>query len=335
MRMPPLTALRAFESAGRKKSFTRAAECLNVSTGAISRQIRVLEDFLGKQLFVRANREVTLTPAGCEYLEQLTEAFGLIGRATDRIMSVPENAPFRLSTSPTFTQKWLMPRLVSYNSLCSHHDLQLTMCVTGVDFRHDNLDAAIQLGGEDAMRSRSFNLFRTDLVAVCSPKLLKGSIPLNRVEDLHKHTLLHSSARMKNWERWLSEAGHPDIKGAHTLVFESSSLAYQAAVAGLGIAIGQLPLLVDDLKSGSLVIPFPITVPDSSRWNLVVPDRTPHNRTLKRFLDWVLREAKATAADVDEMLGNLEEFGASTKLPKIGTMKRPDRRVSQDLTATC
>lgn len=307
MRIPPLTALRAFEAAGRRLSFTKAASELCVTPGAISRQIRVLEDFLAVPLFVRANREVTLTKEGSDYLGRITEAFAVIRSATDQLMELPVGAPLRVSTSPTFVLRWLMPRLISFYSQYPDNNLQLTMSLASVDFQRDDLDATIKLGHEGTPQSVVRKLFRADLVAVCSPKLRQQGPPLMRVTDLARYAWLHTTARPENWRIWLAEAGAEGLKGSTTLRFESSSLAYQAAIEGVGIAIAQLPLVLDELANGQLVMPFPIVTPDDDIYNLIWPDRTPRNPSFKPFRDWMLDQSQRTAERIEVVIAEIQQ----------------------------
>lgn len=306
-RLPPLTALKTFECAGRLLSFTMAAEELGVTPGAVSRQIRVLEDFLGIQLFIRSGREVSLTPSGTLYLGDLSEAFTRIRRVTDQLIGVPDDAPLRVSSSMTFTMRWLMPRLLSFHLKHADSNLQLTMSLAPVDFQRDDLDATLKLGCEDTPHSVVRSLFRPDLAPVCSPRLLDGPEPLRRVEDLNRHTLLHSTARPDNWKLWLEKTESPSITGARQLEFDSSSLAYQAAIDGIGVAMAQLPLVLEDLRSGLLVMPFPVSVPDSDVYNLIWPDRSPRNRSFLPFRDWLLAEARDMSKQVDAVLKDLAE----------------------------
>lgn len=306
-RLPPLTALRTFETAGRLLSFTMAAEELGVTPGAVSRQIKVLEDFLGIQLFIRSGREVSLTKSGSVYLDDMTEAFARIRNATSLLIGVPDDAPLRVSTSATFTMRWLMPRLMSFHSKHADSTLQLTMSLAPVDFQRDDLDATLKLGYEDTPHAVVRTLFRPDLVPVCSRKLLEGGERLLSIDDLNRHTLLHSSARPGNWNLWLKKVGRPDITGGRRLEFESSSLAYQAAIDGIGIAMAQLPLVLQDLRSGQLVMPFLATVPDSEVYNFIWPDRTPRNRNFQPFRDWIIAEAQKTSQEVDKVLKEIGE----------------------------
>jgi LysR family glycine cleavage system transcriptional activator len=258
-------------------------------------------------LLIRSGREVILSKQGSTYLTDLTEALARIRFATEQLIGVPHDAPLRVSTSATITMRWLMPRLISFHSKNADSNLQLTMSLARVDFQRDDLDATLKLGFEDTPHAVVRALFRPDLVPVCSRRLLEGDEPLARIEDLQRHTLLHSSARAGNWELWLREVGHADIAGARRLEFESSSLAYQAAIDGIGIAMAQLPLVLEDLRSGQLVMPFPVTVPDSEVYNLIWPDRTPRNRHFAAFRDWILAQAQETASQSEAVL---KEIGA-------------------------
>lgn len=276
-----------------------------MTPGAISRQIKVLEDFLGLQLFVRSGRDVSLTKVGDEYLAQMTDAFTQIRAATALLTSLPQGAPLRVSTSITFTMRWLMPRLMSFHSKHADSNLQLTMNLAAVDFQRDDLDATIKLGHEDTPHSVVRKLFDAPLVAVCSPRLVEQYGPFEDLGALNALTLLHSTARDRNWSTWLAGAGRPDIVGAHRLSFESSSLAYQAAIEGVGVAIAQVPLVLDELRSGQLVVPFPVATPDDEVYNLIWPNRSPRNPKFPSFRDWIMSEASQTAQQIDIVLEGL------------------------------
>lgn len=308
--LPPLTALKTFECAGRLLSFTMAAQELGVTPGAVSRQIKVLEDFVGIQLFVRSGRDVSLTRQGAEYLAELTDVFVRLRKATEQLVGLPDDAPLRVSTSATFTMRWLMPRLMSFYASHPDRNLQLTMSLAPVDFQRDELDATLKLGYEDTPHSVVRQLFRPALLPVCSPVLIEQGT-LREPADLDQHTLLHSSARPQNWALWLDAIGRPEIKGARQLRFESSSLAYQAALEGVGIAMAQLPLVLDDLESGRLVLPFPMWTQDSEFYNLISPDRSPRNPTFVPFRDWMSAQARVTVQQMDAFLAGLTEKRAA------------------------
>ena len=287
--LPPLNAVRTFEAAGRNLSFTLAARELNVTPGAVSRQVKLLEEFLGTRLFERANREVKLTAAGSAYLEELTEAFSRVNAATARFTEARGDQKLRLSSSITFTLRWLIPRLITFHAAYPGSQIQLTTSLKPIDFRMDDVDVAIRLGSGKWRNSVSHYLISSDLVPVCSPSLLKERV-LRSVDDLSSHTLLHSTARPFNWSIWLKGAGAADLEASRGIYFESSSLALQAAVEGMGVAIGQVALISEDLQTGRLVMPFDTVVTEENAFYVLYAEGATRNKTLQRFCDWVLKE---------------------------------------------
>jgi LysR family glycine cleavage system transcriptional activator len=300
-RLPPLKSLRAFEAAGRNLSFTLAAQELNVTPGAISRQIKLLEDFLGTLLFKRANREVTLTAAGASYLESLTDLFARVHAATERVVKARDNRELRLSCSLTFTLRWLLPRLIGFHSAQPGIDLQLTTSIKPVDFRVDDFDAAIRFGQGQWTNLAAHRLFGADLVPVCSPSLLREGPPLRKFADLPRHTLLHSTARPANWSKWFAAAGIEQIDDKHAIIFESSSLAFQAAIEGMGVAMGQLQLVAEDLAAGRLLMPFDLIVPDVDSFYLLHSESAARNKAFQKFRHWLLDQAHLDAARIEKI----------------------------------
>jgi len=288
--LPPLNAVRTFEAAGRNLSFTLAARELNVTPGAVSRQVKLLEEFIGTRLFERANREVKLTHAGALYLEDLTEAFVRVNAATARFAEARGDQKLRLSSSITFTLRWLIPRLITFHAVNPGAQVQLTTSLKPVDFRIDDVDLAIRLGSGDWPNSVKHLLMRSELVPVCSPNLLKDR-PLRTIDDLATHTLLHSTARPRNWPIWLKGAGNADLECDKGIFFESSSLALQAALEGMGIAIAQTPLVAEDLQTGRLVMPFDRIVTEEDAFYILYAEGAMRNKTLQRFRDWLLKQA--------------------------------------------
>jgi LysR family transcriptional regulator, glycine cleavage system transcriptional activator len=288
--LPPLNAVRTFEAAGRNLSFTLAARELNVTPGAVSRQIKLLEEFIGARLFERANREVKLTRAGALYLEDLTEAFSRINAATACFAESRGDQTLRLSSSITLTLRWLIPRLITFHAVNPGAQVQLTTSLKPVDFRIDDVDLAIRLGSGDWPNSVKHLLMRSELVPVCSPNLLKDR-PLRAIGDLAAHTLLHSTARPRNWPIWLRGAGNTDLECDKGIFFESSSLALQAAIEGMGIAIAQPPLVSEDLQAGRLVTPFDRIVTEDDAFYILYAEGAMRNKMLQRFRDWLLKQA--------------------------------------------
>ena len=294
-RVPPLNALRAFEAAGRYLSFTLAAAELGVTPGAISRQIRLLEDHLAVRLFHRGYREVTLTPGGRDYLAELTEAFRRIEDSTRRLRGAHRQRPLHIFSSMMFTMRWLMPRLHSYEGVASGNIRLSTSIASEPDpFGGGDVDAAIFLCAESPVGLRCHKLFASRLVPICSPALLTRT-PLHRVEDLRNHTLLHSAVFPDSWAKWLAPSG-PIAPTQQAVSFGSSSLAYQAAIEGLGVAMGQIALIRDDLAARRLVVPLPGVLQDGSGYIVAHPETVIGNELLAGFMRWLLAEAARETA---------------------------------------
>lgn len=293
---PPLNPLRTFEVAGRLLSFSRAAEDLNVTPGAVSRQIKVLEDYLGLSLFQRGHRDVRLTPEGEAYLAVLSDAFGRIDSVTRRLTERHEGHRLHIWCSMTFAMRWLVPRLPVFHAANPDRNVLFTTSLRPVDFSSGDVDVAIRLGPDTWPGIVAHELFRTQLTPVCSPALLQDRDPLGCADDLAGLTLLHSTVRPRDWARWLESAGARTVKPDQGMKFESSSLAYQAAIEGVGVAMGQRALIAGDLAMGRLVAPFDLVTEDESGFYLLYPERSAGARHLQVFRDWVLDEARRDAA---------------------------------------
>ena len=286
-RLPPLNALRAFEAAGRHLSFTAAASELNVTPGAVSRQVKQLEQYLGIPLFVRGYREVSLTAAGRTFLGVLSDTFGQIGDASRRLMQAHNNRPLTIFASMMFTMYWLMPRLGAFKK-AHEGNIRLTTSLIAVPdiFSDGDVDAAIWLGQSMRTDMHCHRLMESRLVPICSPALLHRQ-PLRQVADLQHHTLLHSLVFPQNWTNWLTSVGRPDITGAGSLALGSSSMAYQAAIKGMGVALGQVAFIRDDVAAGRLATPFAEILQDGSAYFLAYREKMPRNPTLESFITWL------------------------------------------------
>jgi LysR family glycine cleavage system transcriptional activator len=290
LRLPPLGALRAFEAAARHTSFTRAAAELFVTPGAISRQIATLEEFVGFPLFERTNREVKLTVSGVEYAQSISGAFSAIQDATRHLLASRQQAPLRISAPLTFALRWLIPRLASFKSLHPQDDYRLTTVVPIPLKLTTEFDVGIRIlrSSADVVAHR---LFDVELVPVCSPRLLAQGPPLRQPADLRHHVLLNSSARLKDWPLWLAEAGLPDIDPSSGVQFESSSVAYEGALEGMGVALAMKGLVGDHLASGRLVMPFDLAYADGSAFCIVYARKAETSPQVARFRDWIVQEA--------------------------------------------
>ena len=254
-RLPPLNAIKAFESAARLGSFTRAAVELGVTHGAVSRQIRLLEGWLGTRLFLRTSRNVVPTQAGADLLDETKMLLDRLAAVSQRLQKgAPKTGMLRVSALPTFAMRWLIPRLPAFQR--DHPDLELrvvTASTPAEQFRMD-VDAVISGPSRHPGWGRTPFLGEAYLPLLC-PKLL-SEFPLRACADLAKHTLLHAATRRELWLRWLTAAGVPELKPGRELVFEHFYFAIQAALEGLGVIMGPVALVSDELRSGRLVAPI-------------------------------------------------------------------------------
>jgi LysR family glycine cleavage system transcriptional activator len=292
-RLPPLNQIKAFEAAGRLLSIQNAAAELCVTPAAISRQVRGLEEYLGKQLFVRDHRAVRLTPEGGRYLQEITEGLELIRKATLNLTRTSERRVLKIQAYTTFSMKWLIPRLSSFHAKNPDIDVRLTTSLAPVDFHRGDIDAAIRLGIEANPELAADWLVPNELVPVCSSAFLKEHPELANPKNLGKATLLHSLARPDDWAKWLRAAGLGKIDGYAGLKYESSVMIYQAAIEGHGIAIAQRILVTDDLASGRLIMPYQFVLDEGPfTYYLVYPKSKPHSPEFETFRDWIKSLAK-------------------------------------------
>jgi LysR family glycine cleavage system transcriptional activator len=290
-RLPSLNGLHAFEAAARHLSFTNAAAELNVTQTAISHQIRRLEEELGIRLFVRQNRALALTAEARDYLPGVRAAFNDLRLATDRLRRKDNEHVLTVSTLASFAAKWLLPRLSSFQEEHPGIDVRITTSTALVDFRNGDVDAALRYGRGHWPGLRADWLMSDELFPVCSPALLKGSRPLKCPQDLAQHTLLHSSGGYDDdWRLWLTAAGLPtDISEQPGLTFDLIFMTVQAAIDGIGVAMGRTTYVEGDIAKGRLVVPFKITLPAEAGFYLVSPEARADSRKLAAFRQWLGR----------------------------------------------
>ncbi len=299
--LPPLNALRAFEAAARHLSFTKAAEELHVTPAAISHQIKALEEQLGVPLFRRLTRALRLTQAGQAALPPLRDGFDKLADAVDLLRAHEESGAITVSLDPSFAAKWLVPRLDRLRA--AHPDLDVRLDATDklVDFQRDNVDLAIRYGGGNYPGLEAERLISEEIFPVCSPKLREGPEPLAQPGDLRHHTLIHlewdsEDVTAPTWRMWLLAAGIHDIDFTRGPVFSMTTLALQAAIEGLGVALASSFLVADDLAAGRLVVPFDLSVCDplDFAYHIVVPKRTADLPKVVAFKTWLLDEIART-----------------------------------------
>jgi LysR family glycine cleavage system transcriptional activator len=289
-RLPPLNAIKAFEAAARHASFTRAAEELCVTQGAVSHQVKGLETELGIKLFKRERQRLIITAAGRDYLEVVRDAFDRIALGTERLLQRQTAGALTVSTSPDFAAKWLVHRLSRFGEVHPEIDLRVSATMHHVDFAREDVDLAVRHGdgswpGLDVVRLCSEELF-----PVCSPALLSGRQRMSKPADLLKFPLLHLDDR-KNWAKWLDAAGVADPDLSHGPVLNRPSMAIDAAVDGQGVALARTTLAAWDLINGRLVRPFTTTLRLSKMYWIVCPKATSTLPKIATFRRWLLTEA--------------------------------------------
>jgi LysR family transcriptional regulator, glycine cleavage system transcriptional activator len=289
-RLRSLNGLRAFEAAARHLSFTLAASELNVTQTAISHQIRRLEEELGIQLFVRKNRALALTPEARDYLPGIRAAFNDLRLATDRLLRKDTDHVLTVSTLASLAAKWLLPRLSGFQEAHSDIDVRITTSTALVDFKNGDVDAAIRYGRGHWPGLRSDWLMADEIFPVCSPALLAGDKPLRRPEDLADHVLLHSSSgNDDDWRLWLTAAGLPtNLSKQPGVTFDLFFMTVQAAIDGIGVAIGRTSYVEADIAKGRLVVPFKIALPVDAGFYIVSPEETADKPKLIAFRKWLI-----------------------------------------------
>ncbi len=271
----------ASRPAARHLSFSRAADELRVTHGAVSRAVRNLEDHLGVQLMIRATRSVRLTPIGASYAAEIRDVLEHLAAATS----------VSVSTIDSFAARWLMPRLFRFRRAHGDIDVRVAMSERLTDFVSDGIDIAIRCGGGQYPGLSSELLMKEDLFPVCSPKLLKGRHPLRTPADLVRHTLLHDVFSV-DWAMWLHSAGIDNVDPHRGPTFLSSDHAIQAAVQSEGVALGRSALVADDLAAGRLARPFELSLPAGFAYYVVYPPRVLQRPNVKTFRDWLMAEIR-------------------------------------------
>jgi LysR family transcriptional regulator, glycine cleavage system transcriptional activator len=287
--LPSLNGLRAFEAAARHLSFTLAAAELNVTQTAISHQIRRLEEQLGLRLFERRNRGLALTREAQGYLPSVRAAFEDLRQATARLQRPGRDELLVVSTTASLAAKWLVSRMAAFQDAHPGIEVRITTSAHLVDFRREQVDMAVRYGRGIWPGLRAQWLMAEDIFPVCSPALLHAEKPLRRPEDLAHHTLLHATVSREDWQLWLTAAGLPtSLATRRGLSFDQSFMATQAAMDGLGVALGRTPYVETDIAAGRLVVPFDVVLPADAGFYIVAPEETADTPKIALFRDWLI-----------------------------------------------
>ena len=292
-RLPPLTALRAFEAAGRHVSFARAAEELHVTAAAISQQIKLLEESLGCELFRRGG-QLALTEAALEALPLITEGFDRLERGAERLRAGRDGGPLVVSLAPSFAARWLIPRLQRFEAAHPEVELRLSATTRLVSFGAEGVDVAIRYGGGRYPGLHAERLRAEFLVAVAAPAAAEG---LSAPADLIDSVLLHNQAMgwdssFPDWPTWLRDAGVTPDRPLKIRRFGDAALVMEAALAGLGVALVWRTLIAEDLAAGRLKALFP-ALPVVNAYHLVCPQQNLHKPGVAAFRGWIKAEMEA------------------------------------------
>lgn len=295
LRLPPLSAVRAFEAAARHGGFQRAGEELHVSAGAVAHQVKQLEAWLGVLLFQRLARGVVLTPAGTHYAQALRPLLEGIASASDAVRQLGDERVVTVTSVPSLVARWLMPRLGRLRQRHPDIDMRVLASLHPVDFAREGVDVAIRLGTGPYPGLVADVLMEEWFSAVCSPPFLKAARDLRTPADLLRYPLLHDEKEARipdeiDWTRWLGHFGIA-YRGSRRPSFSHTYLTLEAAANGQGVAIAAEPFIAEDLRSGRLVRLFPERVLGPYRFHLLRPVHAEARVAVQIFCDWIREEA--------------------------------------------
>jgi LysR family glycine cleavage system transcriptional activator len=308
-RLPPLAALRVFETCARHESFKAAAEELFVTPGAVSQQIRLLEEHIGTELFVRDSRRVIMTETAKAAAVSLREGFEKLFEANRILRQGLKRGRVTVSVAPSFASKWLMPRLYGFNLAHPDIDVWVSSDMAMVDFTVSDVDLAIRYGPGPYAPLATEKLLDESVVIVCSPALFEKA-PITRPEDLAHHRLLHdlssqTDASFPDWAMWLKARGVEGVDSSRGARFNQTHLVIEQAVAGRGVALTKARLAAGDLSSGRLKQLFEENEkPLPSAYHLVWPAHRPISKSMQGFMDWLRDQA---AQPFDQLNENASE----------------------------
>lgn len=294
--LPSLDFLRGFEAAGRRLSFTLAAEELFLTQSALSRQIKAIEDALGLALFERRHRALALTPAGAAFHRDVTDALESLVAATDRAHGGARSPGLTLSTTVSFASLWIIPRLATFRARYPDVEVYVSADDRVVDLARGDVDVAVRYLPDSAAPENALRLFGERMTPVANPEIARGASHLRTPADLTRHVLLHlddpeGRTPWLDWRSWLASNGQPGLKAAGALRFRIYDQVIQAAVGGQGVALGRLPMIAEHLRDGRLVAPFARKYDSARGYFALAAPRVAERDDVIAFLRWLADEA--------------------------------------------
>lgn len=301
--LPPLNALKAFEVAARHLNLTKAAAELFVTPAAVSRHIKVLEEYLDVTLFIRGNQGLELTEVALHCYPKLSNGFSTLAEAVTEIRQRTNRRQLTVGMAPSFASKWFIPRMNQFTEMFPDIDLRILSSsdylesYKGAKHGRDGTDVSIRFGKGNYPDCQATKLFTVGVTPLCSPSLLDGEYPLNKnkADNLAHYTLIHDDTLhggQQDWDTWLSQSGVEDVDTSRGSRFNHVSLALEAAVAGHGVVLTIKELASIDINEGRLIAPFDLELPLDYSYHLVMDENKQDNETINTFVEWIHGEAE-------------------------------------------
>lgn len=292
--LPPLNSLVAFEASARHLSFTLAARELNVTQGAISRQIRLLEEYLGKPLFSRTTREIALTTTGRDYCEVVRESLQKVAHATAGVRHWQGTQQVTVVTSTAMASLWLLPRVSVFKNLNDEVDLRIIATDAMNEFSRLDCDLALYYCRSEPSNAKVTPLFAEEIFPVCSPAYLARNPQLANPQQLGEATWLWLEDPQSDWigwQEWFYRNGLKATEPRNRININSYSMLIQSALAGQGMALAWSNLVDDHLSNGTLVRPVDTVLRTDARFCLLEPTgRSANRQSVNRFRQWLLTQ---------------------------------------------
>jgi LysR family glycine cleavage system transcriptional activator len=290
--LPSIDGLTAFVAAAEHGSFTRAADQLNLSQGAISRQVRDIESHLGVRLFERIRQRIVLTDAGRLYLPQVKKALDDLAEAARSVATLSNSTILSLVALPTFAGRWLVPRLSNFQKQNPEITIHITTRQSPINCAREPFDAAVFHGPPHWPGTISYNLFDEDMIAVANPKLGAGHA-IKTAADFAKFPLLHNMGNRARWAEWMTAAGVPLDAPPHGHTYQNYAMIAHAAMAGVGIALLPRYLVEDDVAAKRLEIVGSKYASLKTAYHLILPETRASSNAVQSFAKWLIAEAQA------------------------------------------
>lgn len=299
-RLPPLTALRAFEAVCRHLSITSAAEELGVTPGAVSQSVKALEEYLGRSLLERTPRGLVLLPAAEAALPSLIEGFDLLAEGAKRLAGPDRGGRLTVSVAPSFAAKWLAPRLTDFMVKHADIDVQIQASMGLANFESEGVDLAIRYGAGKWHGLEAKLLLNEEVTPVCAQRIADE---IGQPSDIAKFTLIHDDSSLADescpdWTMWLKAAGVTNVDASRGPRFNQSNLALEAAISGRGIVLAKRTLAQADIDSGRLTAPFTQSTPIEFAYFVVHPPGRARSKQARQFIAWVHEAAAQYQRDV-------------------------------------